>query len=98
VVLLAGSEAATENAESATHVVASWRAFSDAGSTPAASTKTIDSHPSEHRTRLGFLSAGFLNSRLAHPEMTKIMVEGTRLRFSLGQFKEISVPVPPLPL
>ena len=26
------------------------------------------------------------------------MVEGTRLRFSLGQFKEISVPVPPLPL
>ena len=30
--------------------------------------------------------------------MAKIMVEGTRLRFSLGQFKEISVPVPPLPL
>jgi type I restriction enzyme S subunit len=45
-----------------------------------------------------FYLQGFLNSPLAHKEMTKIMVEGTRLRFSLGQFKEISVPVPPLPL
>jgi type I restriction enzyme S subunit len=45
-----------------------------------------------------FYLQGFLNSPLAHHEMTKIMVEGTRLRFSLGQFKEISVPVPPLPL
>ncbi|MGA2979476.1 MAG: restriction endonuclease subunit S [Terriglobales bacterium] len=45
-----------------------------------------------------FYLQGFLNSPLAHQEMTKIMVEGTRLRFSLGQFKEISVPVPPLPL
>jgi type I restriction enzyme S subunit len=41
---------------------------------------------------------GFLNSRLAHQEMTKIMVEGTRLRFGLGQFKGILVPVPPLHL
>ena len=45
-----------------------------------------------------FYLQAFLNSRLAHQEMAKIMVEGTRLRFSLGQFKEISVPVPPLPL
>ena len=45
-----------------------------------------------------FYLQGFLNSRLAHQEMAKIMVEGTRLRFSLGQFKEISVPVPPLRL
>ena len=45
-----------------------------------------------------FFLQGFLNSRLAHQEMAKIMVEGTRLRFSLGQFKEISVPVLPLPL
>jgi type I restriction enzyme S subunit len=41
---------------------------------------------------------GFLNSWLAHREMTRIMVEGTRLRFSLGQFKDISILVPPLPL
>jgi len=45
-----------------------------------------------------FYLQGFLNSRLAHQEMTKIMVEGTRLRFSLGHFKEISVPAPPLAL
>jgi type I restriction enzyme, S subunit len=45
-----------------------------------------------------FYMQGFLNSRLAHHEMSKIMVESTRLRFSLGQFKEISVPLPPLPL
>jgi type I restriction enzyme S subunit len=38
----------------------------------------------------------FLNSRLARTETSKIMVEGTRLRFSLGQFKEILVPLPPL--
>jgi type I restriction enzyme, S subunit len=45
-----------------------------------------------------FYLQGFLNSRLAHQEMRKIMVEGTRLRFSLGQFKEVTVPVPLLPL
>jgi type I restriction enzyme S subunit len=45
-----------------------------------------------------FYMQAFLNSRLARQEMMKIMVEGTRLRFSLGQFKEISVPLPPLPL
>ena len=45
-----------------------------------------------------FYLQGFLNSRLAQWEMSKIMVEGTRLRFSLGQFKELSVILPPLPL
>ncbi len=44
-----------------------------------------------------FLQA-FLNSSLAHREMAKIMVQGTRQRFSLGQFKEISVPLPALNL
>jgi type I restriction enzyme, S subunit len=39
-----------------------------------------------------------LNSSLVVNEMSKIMVEGTRLRFSLGQFKEVLVPFPPLPL
>jgi type I restriction enzyme S subunit len=40
--------------------------------------------------------ACLLNSPQVHREMSKIMVEGTRLRFSLGQFKQISIPVPPI--
>jgi len=45
-----------------------------------------------------FYLQGFLNSRLGRQEIAKIMVDGTRLRFSLGQFKEISVLVPPVQL
>jgi type I restriction enzyme S subunit len=53
--------------------------------------------PNTERALAEYLQ-GVLNSPMASPAMKRIMIEGTRLRFSLGQFKEILVPVPPLPL
>ena len=39
---------------------------------------------------------GFLNSSLGLEEVRNITIQATRQRFSLGQFKEINVPLPPL--
>ncbi len=39
---------------------------------------------------------GFLNSSLGLGEVRNITIQATRQRFSLGQFKEIKVPLPPL--
>jgi len=41
---------------------------------------------------------GFLNSSLGQGEVRNITIQATRQRFSLGQFKEIKVPLPPLSL
>ncbi len=39
---------------------------------------------------------GFLNSSKGHQELKKIMIQATRQRFSLGNFKKISIPKPPI--
>jgi len=41
---------------------------------------------------------GFLNSAMGQWEVRNITIQATRQRFSLGQFRKIKVPVPPLPL
>jgi type I restriction enzyme S subunit len=40
----------------------------------------------------------WINSHFGRIEIEKITIQGTRMRFSLGDFKKISIPLPPLSL
>jgi hypothetical protein len=48
--------------------------------------------------RLGLYLDGFLNSSLGQSEVGNITIQVTRQRLSLGDFKEIRVPLPPIRL